>query len=122
MKGALVSGLIAQVKGEALSVGDLAGDGVEAGCLERDGAGAEPVVLCHVLDERFFRGCGRPVLGTKAGEEFIEIGLRFGGEDLEGARGREAMAGVVARGGGFAGFRFGAGRELRIRAVSGYLR
>src|SRR4051812_35136334 len=112
MKGALVRGLIAQVKREALSVGDLAGYGVEAERFERDGTAAEPVVLGHGLDERFFGECVRLMLAAKAGEEFVELELRFGRKDLEGARGREAVAGVVARGGGFAGFRFGTGREL----------
>ena len=75
MKGALVRGLIAQVKGEPLGVGDLAGDGIEAECLERDGAVAEPVVLRHGLDERFFSGRGRPMLTAKASEELVKVEL-----------------------------------------------
>ena len=83
MKGALVSGLIAQVEGEPLGVGDLAGDGVEAECLERDGAMAEPVVLGHGLDERFFGWSGGPVLFAEAGEQIVEVGLGFRGKDLK---------------------------------------
>ena len=122
MKGALVGSLIAEVEREPLGVGDLAGDGVETECFERDSAFAEPLVLGHRLDERFFGRRSGPVLVTKAGEEFVELELGFRGKDPESARGREAVTDVVARGGGFTGFRFGTGGELRIRTVRGDLR
>ena len=50
MEGAGVGGLVAEVEGEHLGFGDLAGLGVEAGVLEGLGAVGEPVRFGHVVD------------------------------------------------------------------------
>jgi len=54
MEAALVNGLIAQIEGELLRVDDLAGSEVEAGLLKLESPMAQPMVLGHGLDERFF--------------------------------------------------------------------
>ncbi len=50
MKGAGVSGLIAEVEREEADVGDLAGLGVEAGVLKGLSAIGEPMGFGHAVD------------------------------------------------------------------------
>jgi len=92
MEAALVGGLVAQVEGELFLVGDLAGGGIVARGFEMERALAEPVMLGHGFDERGFGEGGGLVLVTERGEERIEFGLRFGGEDAEGSRETVARA------------------------------
>jgi hypothetical protein len=122
MEGALVRGLVAQIEGELAIVDHLAGGVVEAGFFEPHGAVAQPVVLGHGLDERFFGGSSRLVLFLEGGEEFEEFVLRFGRQHPEFAGWGEPVTEVVARGGGFPGFGFRAGGQLRIRPIGGDLR
>jgi len=99
-------GLVAQVEGELALIDDLAGSEVEAGFFQPHGAVAEPVMLGHGLDERFFGGSLGLVLLLELGQELEELGLRFGGQYPEFARRSEAVTEVVARGGGSSCFRF----------------
>jgi hypothetical protein len=55
------------------------------------------------------------MLVAKDGEECIEFGLRFGGEDAEGSG--ETVARVVEGSGGFSSLTFWTGREFRVLAV-----
>jgi hypothetical protein len=48
------------------------------------------------------------VFAAKGGEEFLEIGLRFGGEDAKGSG--ETVARVVQGSGGFSGIALWTGR------------
>ena len=102
-------GLVAQVEGELAIVDDLAGGVVEAGFFEPHGAVAEPVMLGHGLDERFFGGCGGVVLLLELSVELVELGLGFGTQHPEFAEGGEAVAKIIARGGGFSRLRFRTG-------------
>ena len=115
MEAALVGGLVAQVEGELFLVHDLAGGGIVAGGFEVKGAPAEPVMLGHGFDERGFGEGGGLVLVAERGQECIEFGLRFGGEDAEGSG--ETVTRVVQRGGGFSSFSFWTGREFGVLAV-----
>jgi hypothetical protein len=65
------------------------------------------MMLGHGFDERGFGEGGWLMLVAEDGEEFIEIGLRFGREDAEGSG--ETVTSVVQSGGCFSGFAFGAG-------------
>ena len=102
-----MGGLVAQVEGELFLVGDLAGSGVVAAGFEVEGALAKPVMLGHGFDERGFGESGWSMLAGEGGEEFIEFGLRFGGEDAKGAG--ETVARIVQGSGGFSGFTFRTG-------------
>ncbi len=107
MEGALVGGLVAQVESELFLVGDGAGFGIVAGGLEIQSAAAEPVVLGDGFYERGFgQGFGL-VLVAECGEECVELGLGFAGEDTEGSG--QAVASVVQRRDGFRCFSFRAG-------------
>ncbi len=64
---------------------------------------AEPVTLGHGFDERSFGEGGCLMLVAGGGEESIEFGLRFGGEDAEASG--ETMARVVEGSGGLCGAR-----------------
>jgi nucleoside-diphosphate-sugar epimerase len=79
-------------------------------------------MLGHGLDERLFGGGGGLVFVAEGGEEIVKIGLAFRGKHPEGAGGGEAMAEVIARGGGLAGCCLRTGRELRICLIGGDLR
>ena len=107
---------------ELALVDDLAGGVVEAGFFQPHGAVAEPVVLGHGLDERFFGRCLRLVLLPELGQEFKEVGLPFGRQHPEFAGGGESMTEIVARGGGLSRLRFWTGGELCVRLVRGDLR
>ena len=115
-------GLVAEVESELAIVDELAGFEIEAGVFQAHGAMAQPVMLGHGLDERFFGGCCGLVLLLELGQEFEEVVLRFRWQHPEFARRGETVTEVVARGGGFPGFRFGAGGELRIGLIGGDLR
>jgi hypothetical protein len=100
----------------------LAGLRSEAGRFEGGGALAEPMSFGHSFDEDGFGDGDRVVLAAQSIEKPIEFGLVFGGQNFEGGAGNEAVAEVILRRGGFAGFRFGTGAVLGIALISGDLR
>ncbi len=98
-EGAVVGGLVAEVKGELL-IGFVHREvGIEALLLQRKSALGEPEVLGHFLDEQEFVGVGGLMLSMERGEEAVEIFLPFPSENSEGAS--EAVAEIVLRRGGF---------------------
>jgi hypothetical protein len=115
VEAALVRGLVAQEERELLLIGDLSGGGIVAAGFEVKGALAKPVMLGHGFDERGFGERGWLVLIAEDGEELIEFGLRFGGEDAEGSG--ETVAQVVQGSGGFSGIAFRTGRKFCVLAV-----
>ena len=77
-------GLIAQIVRELLFIGDGAGFGIVAGGFQIQSAAAKPVMLSHGFDEGDFGEGFGLVLFAERGEDRIELGLRFAGEDTEG--------------------------------------
>src|SRR3954454_7188167 len=100
-------GLVAQVEGELFLVRDLAGCRIIAGGFETEGATAEPMVLGHGFHEHDLRDSLWLVLFAEGDNEFVEIGLRFGGEDAESSG--QTVTSIIQSGGRFSGFAFRAG-------------
>src|SRR3954454_17238819 len=100
-------GLVAQVEGELFLIHDLAASRVVTAGFEVERALAKPVMLGHGFDEHGLGESGWLMLVPEDGQEFIEFGLRFGGEDAEGAG--ETVARIVQGSGGFSGFTFRTG-------------
>jgi len=115
VKGALVGGLVAQRESELFLVDNGAGFGIVAGGFEIQGAAAEPVMLGHGFDERGFGEGFGLVFFAEGGEERVEFGLRFAGEDTEGSG--QAMAGVVQSRDGFTHFGFRTAGQLGVFAI-----
>ena len=121
MEGAFVAGAVAQVEGQAFFV-----DGTvfaEAAALETFGAAAQPVVLCHAIDQDALGFGIGAMLVVEIGEQDAVGFAVFAREDEEKAVGvAEAVAGVIAGRGGFAFFCSGTRRMLGVGPVGGDLR
>src|SRR6478752_5868246 len=99
-------GLVAQVERELFLVRDLAGGRIVAGGFETEGAPTEPIVLRHGFHEHGLGDSLWLVLFAEGDDEFVEIGLRFGGEDAESSG--QTVTSIIQSGGRFSGLAFGA--------------
>ncbi len=105
MESAFVGGPVAQEEGQLLAIDLVAG---EAGVLEAGGAIHEPVGLGHFVNKELFGGVGGRVVGGEIGEQGVEGGRVFAGND--DCAGSEAVLEGVAGGGGFSRGRARSGR------------
>ncbi len=116
VKGALVRGLVANIKRQLLRLVTVGPVATEGQILKPDGALGEPEVLGHALDEELFGWGVGLALAAETGEQFGELVLVFPVENKKDAAGETVTYGVLA-GDCFPCFGARTGEVLRVLAI-----